>query len=266
MSRLTVSCSGAEEQLEQWARWLDRQVPAGGWHDKIFSYCERGGDAGFWAEPLNAWSNGTFHLASLAALLLWLMAPTGRRGAFELLLIVLVFVIGTGSFLFHTLATRWAAIADVAPIGIFMVLFVGYALKRLAGFGWLVTLAGVALFAVALWQAGQMRCGARLCLGGSVAYLPALGALLVMGLLLAVMRRPAWGYFVAGSVVFAVSLTLRTFDRSWCPNTVFYDFGRVGTHLWWHVLNALLLYLLLRAAILYGTGATTRREAIEPTV
>lgn len=250
------------EQLEQWARWLDRQVPAGGWHDKIFSYCERGGDAGFWAEPLNAWSNGAFHLASLAALLLWLMAPTGRRGAFELLLIVLVFVIGTGSFLFHTLATRWAAVADVAPIGIFMLLYVGYGLKRLAGLNWFLTVAGLALFAAALWYAVQMRCGGRLCLGGSVGYLPAFGALVVMTLLMAVMRRPAWGYFLAGSTVFAVSLTLRTVDRQWCPNAAITDIGRIGTHFWWHILNALLLYLLLRAAILYGGGDGGSREAI----
>ena len=28
---------------------------------KVYSYCERGGDPGFWAEPLNAISNGAFY-------------------------------------------------------------------------------------------------------------------------------------------------------------------------------------------------------------
>ncbi|MEQ8824815.1 MAG: hypothetical protein RIC14_10610 [Filomicrobium sp.] len=240
------------EQLEAFARWLESQVPPGRWHDKIFSYCERGGDPSFWAEPLNAWSNGAFHLASLAALILWLTHPRSNRGAFELLLILLVFVIGTGSFLFHTLATRWAAVADVAPIGLFMVLYVGYALRRLGGLNWLLVLIGLGVFVALLWQAGQMRCGARLCLGGSVAYLPALGTLIVVGLGLAIARRPGWGYILAGAVIFAVSLTLRTFDKPWCPQTAITDIGRIGTHYWWHILNALLLYLLLRAGILSG--------------
>lgn len=240
------------EQLEEFARWIDKQIPGDHWHDKVYSYCERGGDGGFWAEPFNAWSNGAFHLASLAALVLWLTHRRSNRGVFELLLIALVFVIGTGSFLFHTLATRWAIIADIAPIGLFMVLYVGYALRRLAGFNWLVTLLGVGLFAAILWQAGQMRCGGTLCLHGSVAYLPAFGALVIMGLGLAIFRRPGWGYVLAGAFVFALSLTLRTFDKDWCAQTVFDGFGRIGTHYWWHILNALLLYMLLRAGILHG--------------
>lgn len=253
------------DQLEQFARWLDRQIPAGNWHDKIYSYCERGGDGSFWAEPLNAVSNFAFILAAFLALIYWVAAPGGRRGLFELILIVLVLVIGTGSFLFHTLATRWAALADVAPIGVFMVLYTGYALKRFVGLGWLGVLAGLAVFGVALWQAAQMRCGATLCLNGSVAYLPALAALIVVGLLLAVLRHPAWGSLVAGGLVFAVSLGLRTFDRALCAQTHFGHYGQIGTHLWWHVFNALLFFILLRAAILHGGARRSRRMEIAPT-
>jgi hypothetical protein len=32
---------------------------------KVYSYCERGGDPTFWAEPLNAISNGAFIIAVL---------------------------------------------------------------------------------------------------------------------------------------------------------------------------------------------------------
>jgi len=247
-------------QLQDLAQWLDRQVPSAHWHDKIYSYCERGGDGNFWAEPLNAWSNGAFHLAAVLAFLIWLTASGFRRGIFELLLILLVFIIGTGSFLFHTLANRWSAIADVAPIGIFMLLFVGYALKRFVGLGWVLTLVGLGAFTYTLWQAGQMRCGATLCLGGSVAYLPALGALAIVGLILAIQRHPASLSLLGGSVIFAVSLTLRTFDKAWCPQTAFWDFDRVGTHIWWHLLNALLLFILLRAAILYGHPRTAATQ------
>ena len=34
---------------------------------KVYSYCERGGDPTFWAEPLNAISNGAFIVAGLFA-------------------------------------------------------------------------------------------------------------------------------------------------------------------------------------------------------
>jgi hypothetical protein len=250
------------DQLEQFARWLDGKVPAGYWHDKIYSYCERGDDGSFWAEPINAASNFAFHLAALAALVIWLAAPGGRRGLFEFVLIVLAFVIGTGSFLFHTLATRWAAVADIAPISAFMVLYTGYALKRFVGLGWLGMLIGLGLFGAALWQAAQMRCGATLCLNGSVAYLPALGALIIMGLALAVMRHPAWGSLIAGGVVFAISLTLRTFDKAWCAKTDFGGYGQIGTHLWWHLLNALFLFILVRAAIVHGGARRSRAQEI----
>ncbi len=239
-----------KQSLEQWARWLDGQFPAGHWHDKIYSYCERGGDGSFWAEPLNAWSNGAFHVASLAALILWFTVPQSRRSFIDLGLIALVFIIGTGSFLFHTLATRWAAIADVAPIAAFMLIYVAYALKRFVGLGWILTLLGVGLFVFALREATELRSS----FGNSFAYVPALGALLLVGAVLGFMRHPAWGYVFAAGLVFAVSLTLRTYDKVWCSKTVFGDFGQVGTHIWWHILNALLLYLLLRAAMLYGRG------------
>ncbi|MCH9809321.1 MAG: ceramidase domain-containing protein [Alphaproteobacteria bacterium] len=243
--------------LEKWARWLDGLVPRGHWHDKIYSYCERGGDGSFWAEPFNAWSNGAFHLAALAALVLWFVVPAQRRSYFDLVLILLVFIIGTGSFLFHTLATRWAAIADVAPITTFMLVYVAYALKRFVGAGWIITIIGVVLFFFALREAAGMRSE----FGNSVAYVPALGALLLVGAVLGFMRHPAWPYVFCGGLIFAVSLALRTYDKAWCDRTEFFDFGHVGTHLWWHILNALLLYLLLQAAILHGRGRAKRTIA-----
>ncbi len=260
--RIAGAARDTMNELEDLARWLDRQMPDAHWKDRIYSYCERGSDAGFWAEPWNAYTNFAFHIAALFALSLWISAPGGRRGAVELLLILLVAVIGTGSFLFHTLANRWSAMADVVPIALFMVVYVAYALRRFARFNWFFVLLGLAAFFGALYYAGQMRCeGGRLCLSGSVAYLPAFGALLLMGLGLSLFGRRAPGaYLLAGSAVFAVSLTFRTFDRAWCGRFEFLDFGHVGTHFGWHIFNALLLYLLLRAAIIHGAPAG--REAV----
>lgn len=252
--------------LETWARWLDALVPSGPWRQQIYSYCERGASPAFWAEPLNAASNGAFHLAALAGFVVWAAAP--RRRAVDLALIVLVFVIGTGSFLFHTLATRWAAVADTAPIGIFMVGYLAYALKRWVGFGWLLTLLSLVVFFIMLWQSSVVRCDGGPCLNGSVAYFPALGALLLIGAYLAARRHPAGVYLFSAAAIFAVSLTFRSIDKMICPQTVIsiIDASRPsGTHFLWHILNATLLFLLLLAALRHGDrriAGTMDRAAI----
>ena len=149
---------------------------------KIFAYCERGLNPAFWAEPLNAVSNAAFLIAAVLALMAWHrhghdFSGNRNHGRTELALVLLVGVIGVGSFLFHTFATRWAAVADVAPIGIFMIAYLGYALRRFGGFGWALTLGGLVLFLAAMGVADGITCDGRPCLNGSMAYLPAFGAL-----------------------------------------------------------------------------------------
>lgn len=227
--------------------------------NQIFAYCERGQNPAFWAEPLNAISNAAFLIAALAALMTWHrygydVAGNRRHGWIELALVLLVGVIGIGSFLFHTFATRWAAVADVAPIGIFMIVYLGYALYRLAGLGWIFTLAGLGVFLASMAWADGAICDGRPCLNGSMAYLPALAALALIGGGLVAMGHPAASLVMSGAAVFAVSLTFRSFDRALCPSTALFGRGVWGTHFLWHLCNATLLYLLLRAAILHGMG------------
>ena len=225
--------------------------------DKIFAYCERGLDPGFWAEPLNAISNAAFLIAALVALMDWQrwrhdLSGSPRRSVTELALIALVAVIGTGSFLFHTYATRWAMLADVIPISLFMFAYLGYALRRFAGLGWLPTLTGlVAFFAISSF-AESVDCGGRPCLNGSIGYLPAFGALALIGIWLGAKGHPAARHILAGAAIFAVSLAFRTLDRSVCPQTALFAGRVLGTHFIWHMLNATLLYLLLRAAMRHG--------------
>lgn len=223
------------------------------WNKQLFSYCERALDGAFWAEPINAISNGAFWIAALAAFVLWLRADKQDRRVIDLVLIALVFLIGTGSFLFHTYATRWAVLMDVIPIAIFMLVYLGCALKRFAGWGWLATIVGVVIFFVALQSAENIRCGDKPCFNGSVGYFPALIVLFLVGGLLAIRSHPAAWSLISAGVLFAISLTFRTVDRSVC-STVHLDHlgGPIGTHFIWHTLNAILLYILVRAAIRYG--------------
>jgi len=232
------------------------------WSAKIFIYCERGLDPGFWAEPLNAVSNAAFVLAAFAGLALWRARPAGQREIVTLVLIALVLAIGIGSFLFHTLATRWAAIADTAPITVFMVAYLAYALRRLVGLPWWGVALGTAVFIVALPAAATLRCGGGPCLNGSVGYLPAFAALMLIGTVLRVQGRPAGSSLLAAGLIFLVALTARSLDRALCPYTILTAAGGVGTHVLWHVFNGALLFVLLRAAILHGVPSAAARPAV----
>ena len=231
------------------------------WHDQIFRYCERGSNPAFWAEPLNAATNAAFIIAALLAARELIRKPAGARGGAETTLVGLLFLMGLGSFLFHTFATRWAAIADTAPIGIFMVAYLAYALRRFLGWGWLRVVVGLAGFVAALKFAGDVRCGSGLlaatsaasgaCLNGTAGYVPAYLAMLGIAGALVAAGHPAWRHFVLASIVFLASMAFRTIDLEICDATRFAGHA-LGTHFLWHVLNAATLYILAIAAICHG--------------
>jgi len=252
------------------------------WTQKVFAYCERGLDPSFWAEPVNAVTNAGFIIAALAALALLYREPNHKRTLMRHLLIALVFIIGVGSFLFHTFATRWAAIADVAPIGIFMLAYLVFALRRFAGANVFWSLVGLTVFIGAMVIAGRLQCwdgqigfnldlpeGARgRCLNGSVSYLPAWAAMLLIGGALTVFasdtltRRRTGPLVLIAGIVFTASVAFRSLDMALCQ-TVTVAGTQLGTHFMWHVLNAITLFLLLLAAIRHPS-ARERQEITPP--
>lgn len=226
------------------------------WQAQFFIYCERGTDPSFWAEPLNALSNAAFVLAALVAY--WNFRRLHRQGAIECTLIVLVGIIGIGSFLFHTTATRWAVLADTMPIGIFMLAYVLYTARHLLKVTMSVVIAAGGVFAATIWAASQIPCPPELlpltiaagrgCFNGSNTYMPALLALLICYAALAVKKHPSRLKILAASATLAVSIVVRTVDLELCAATDVA--GRaLGTHFLWHLLNAVTLYLLLAVAV-----------------
>ena len=238
------------------------------WNEQIFRYCERGQDPDFWAEPFNAASNLAF---LLVAALSWRRyagssasptsdgcgASTGPTHSTTVLLIALVATIGVGSFLFHTFATRWSRTADVAPIGLFMAVYLVVALRSFLGFGAGVTAMALTSFVGVSALAATMACPSSLrsitdvarepCLKGTVGYVPALAALLLVGLLLR--RRPeiARRLLVAAGL-FSAAMLLRWLDRDLCPVTRLFGQSR-GTHALWHLLVAACVYQLMAVVI-----------------
>lgn len=238
------------------------------WSEQIFRYCERGADAGFWAEPINAVTNLAFVAAAAIAAGYLVRTPQRSTKTTEAVLVALVFVIGVGSFLFHTFATRLASLADVIPIGLFMIGYLGFALRRFAGWSWTATGLALAGFAASLWGAGAVTCQPDFmpvsnalnvpCFNGTVGYLPALMALFAVGVGLWLGGHAAGGSLVLAGALFAVSMTFRTFDFEVCAKTAISAEHYAGTHFLWHLCNAALLFVLLRAAILYGSPRAVR--------
>jgi Ceramidase len=232
------------------------------WTGQLFNYCERGTDPGFWAEPLNAVSNGAFVIAALLGARQLAAQPTRAGGAaVEWALVVLAALIGAGSFLFHTFATRWAVLTDVGAIFVFTVCSLGYALRRFFGASWLVVTVALAVFVGALAAFQRIPCdpgllpvtaaAGRGCFNGTLGYAPVLIALAFYGSRLVLRGHPAGRVILSAAAVFALSMVVRTFDIEICALTQF--FGRVrGTHALWHVFNAVTVYYLLAAAIRYG--------------
>lgn len=212
-----------------------------------FGYCERlSGD--FWAEPLNAVSNGAFILAALAGLLLYLR--NNKRDWPAVLLIGLVFAIGIGSFLFHTMPQRWTLLADVIPIQLFAFFYFGLALRRLLDLSLATAMIGTlvflgASFALSAGLAPLLPAAAR----GSAGYASFVLALFGVAAASWQRDRASAQLIGAAALVFAVSLTLRSLDAALCQAVPF------GTHFLWHMLNATVLYLLLRAAVICPSPA-----------
>jgi hypothetical protein len=243
------------------------------WTEHVFRYCERGFDPGFWAEPLNALSNAAFLVvAALAAKRMARRQPPGALPSGSLAarlihpMIALVALIGIGSFLFHVMATRWAQFADVLPIGAFIILYLVFALRYMAGVASAKVMLAVAAL-IAAFAASMALCpsavsgppGGPSCLNDTLGYAPALAALLAVAVLLRRRSHPAAGRLLLASAVLLASMAMRTIDLDQC-DALSLGGRPLGSHVLWHLLNALVLQLLLTAAVDAARGKWHRAD------
>ena len=213
------------------------------WTDQVDAYCERVGP-GLLAEPANALSNLAFLAAAIA---LWRLQASLRARGRELpgdirLLPPLVFLVALGSTLFHTLAVRWAGLLDTLLILLYCGVFLYGFLRHAVGSPAWVALGIAAAFALISYTFPLLFPPGAL--NGSTAYVPNLIGLLVITGWLAQRHAPAARGLGLGSVVFCISLTLRTVDQEICARFP------VGTHFLWHLLNGLLLWIVSREMLL----------------
>ena len=213
------------------------------WGEPIDLYCERT-DAGLWSEPFNALSNLGF---LLVAMLLWRQAR--GRGRDLQLLNALIFAIGVGSLVFHTVATRWAALLDVGFIAVFVLAYFQRFQRHVLGCGEGAAWRGLGVFlALAAGFAVALRAGPTLPLNGSEIYLPPFALLLYCAG--AARRRglAAGMWLMAASGLFLFSLACRIADQALCP------FWPAGTHFGWHLGNAAVLACCMEGLLRHLPG------------
>lgn len=199
-------------------------------------YCERT-SPDFWAEPVNALTNGFFLLAAWYG---WRRAGVigaGSPGVW--LLLTLLCAIAVGSFLMHTFAARWSIWADVLPILVFQLVYLWLYCREIVGIRVTVTIGFVVVYFVVAIYSRQFP----EILNGSLMYAPALVVLLVLGIYHLTTRRMERYVLLGATGVFVFSLASRTLDYAVCP------YFPLGSHFMWHACNALVLYLLLRGLL-----------------
>ncbi len=199
------------------------------WFQEIDGYCERLSPA-YWAEPINAVTNAAF---LIAAFVMW-RRVRGQGMPLAMVLVVLLAAIGVGSYLFHTHAQVWAAIADVLPILLYILVYI-FAINWDVWHMRLLT-AGIvtALFipyAAATVPLFQLVPG----LGGSAAYAPVPLLILIYAFLLRHRVPDTARGLAIGAMILIASITFRALDEPICGQIAF------GTHFIWHILNALML-------------------------
>lgn len=215
------------------------------WTTQIDGYCERV-DFTFWSEPVNALTNAAF---LIAALYVWPRAkatPMGRA------LAVILFVIGLGSFAFHTFATQWASLADVLPIVVFILTYIFAANRDYFGLS-----TGRAVLVTLLFfpfAAATVPLFAQLGMGSSAAYAPVPLLIFIYSYLLRVRAPVTARGMAAGAVILCGSIALRMADAPLC------DGFPLGTHFAWHIVNALMLGHMIRVYSVHmlEAGRTTR--------
>jgi len=215
-------------------------------------YCERT-SAALDAEPVNAITNFAF---PIGAGVLWL--GYGRRSAVAgrgliIALILAMAVVGFGSLLFHVLGTRWAEWGDVIPILVFILLYLWFVLTYLFDFSTVLKVAILTLFFIATFYLEAEVPGDVL--WGGALFIPTILIFVTIGFVLRRRRHPAGSPMLLAMAVFFCAYFFRSLDHAIC------DAFPLGTHFMWHLLNATLLFLLIRLAVVHCSSRSPRNAA-----
>ena len=198
-------------------------------------YCERVSPEVF-SEPINFFTNLAFWVA------FFLLFKKYNKKNYEhvhlriysLILIFLVFIIGTGSFLFHLFGNLWSLLADTVPIMIFIILYLYLAIRFYLEQTQVISAFSIFLFLFLNYSLSYFG------IEEISSYLMALFSMLIVACIAyrKNKRDISYGLFLS-SLIFMVSLGFRQLDLFTCAQFSY------GTHWIWHILNSILLYTLV---------------------
>lgn len=213
------------------------------WFEQFDGYCERT-DFSYWSEPINAVTNLAF---IIAALIMW--RRVGPNPAARVLCAIL-FMIGVGSYLFHTHATGWAALTDIAPIGAFILVYLFLVNRHLLSWPlWAAVLGTAAFIPYAALVVPILDTLPFFRISNFYWTVPTLLVLYAIPLR---QRRPTLSRgFLIGAAILTASITLRSVDELLCPTIP------IGTHFLWHCLNATMLGYMIHV---YATHVLAKRN------
>jgi hypothetical protein len=211
------------------------------WFEPIDQYCERT-TGSLWGEPLNFVSNIGFIIAGILVLKALRRAHIRNQKSGPWLLTFFLFLIGIGSALFHSFANVWSMWADVIPIAIFVITYLWLFLREIVGASAVASLLALTFFtilsALAAWLSNPATAN------GSEAYFGTLIALFGISCYYAGRRQSSnQRRLLVATLIFAGSLSFRTIDTRLC------DVFPYGTHVFWHLCNSVVLYLVTAAYI-----------------
>lgn len=216
-------------------------------------YCERT-SAAFDAEPVNAVTNFAF---PIGAAILWLRygkRPMIAGRGLIVTLILAMAIVGFGSLLFHVVGTRWAEWGDVIPILVFILLYLWFVLTYLLDLSAIFRIAILAMFFAATFYLEAEVPGDVL--WGGALFAPTILVFITIGVVLKRRGHPAGSAMLAAMAVFFCAYFFRSLDHAICDAFPF------GTHFMWHLLNAVLLFLLIRLAVVHCTLQSRSSAAI----
>jgi hypothetical protein len=217
-------------------------------------YCETGHAWLFMAEPVNTITNA---FIILSAILAFRQVQKARIGwpADIVILLILLFATGVGSFAWHAFRTRIALAFDAIPGLLFLFVFTGVWIGRLFGrwagilgaFGLLIAAAGSIYLTVTLYP------GIR-AYPPAISLAPAYATISVIGFFLvwATIRKIGWtsAEIVSLALVCAITAAVcRSIDLLMCGIIPF------GTHFLWHILLSTAAYLAISFLIRQRTRA-----------
>ena len=214
------------------------------WHQQFDGYCERT-DLTLWSEPLNAITNIAF---LIAAFVIW-RRIRGQGMVWANVLVWIMVAIGVGSGLFHTFATAWASLADVAPIGIYILVYLYAVNSDVLDMPWWLAAIGVALFAPYAALLTPVFNGLPFFHISNFYWVVPLLILAYTPFVARKRRETALGMSL-GAAILAVSISIRSLDEILCAINPF------GTHFLWHILNAVMLGWMIEVYRRHMLGKT----------